>query len=866
MKSILLKKKLLIIMALAIGSVSCSQQKWPGVDNFEVSWELISNTYHEQARVKASFVLENKSDFTLNEENWELYFNQNPRTLIRTNEESRAQVERISGDWYRIVPMEGFSLAPGERVEIIYENHAWWIKESDAPKGLYFVLKDSRGHETIAEVGNYTIMPFDRDEQIVRHRNDHKPHPDPATRYEQNKNLTLLPAEELLPFIPTPYYMTAVSENVVFVREPIIYYQEGLEFEANYLKKHLEELCNCNITAREGFSGGSYAIDLVVDEITVNGKSNEAYRLTINKDHNITVKGSDAAGVFYGIQSLTSMGQSAIMTSGGEGLPVLTIEDAPRFGWRGVHVDMARNFHSKESILKVMDIMAWYKLNVMHMHLTEDEGWRIEIKALPELTAVGGQRGHTTKDAPAVHPSYGSGPFPHAEGSFGSGYYTQEDFVEILKYATERHIQVIPEINMPGHSRAAIKAMEARYQYFMDRGDEAAAEEFRLIDPEETSEYISAQLFDDNVVNVARESAYRFFETVLDEIIAMYEQAGAPLDILHVGGDEVPSGAWSNSPMIEEKMKELPHITKPANMHAYFSERVTEILKDRNLKKAGWEEVALKVDQDGQLVPNVSFADGNMIPFVWNNLWGAQDLGYRLANRGFPVVFNHVTAFYLDLAYDNDPEEPGLYWAGFVNQKSPWHYNPFNVFQTTTRDHMWRTVDIEEEYRDMERLNPDARENILGLQVQLWSETIIGHQLLESFLLPRLISFAETAWAPERSWETMPAGPRYEREVQRQWNIFANTLGSRELHRLSQLFGGYHYRVPLPGAIVEDGMLKANIELPGLTIRYTTDGTEPTRTSREYQGPVEVDAPVIKLRAFDRSGHHSRTVEISAGS
>lgn len=193
-------------------------------------------------------------------------------------------------------------------------------------------------------------------------------------------------------------------------------------------------------------------------------------------------------------------------------VPVVNIQDFPRFSYRGVHLDVSRNFHSQESVFKMIDILAFYKINTLHLHLTDDEGWRIEIESLPELTRVGGQRGHTTKDAPALHPSYGSGPHPYAPQTYGSGYYTREEYIEILRYAHKRHITVIPEINLPGHARAAIKAMEARYEYFMSKGDEKAANEFRLIDPEETSEYLSAQLFTDNVVNVARESVYHFLK------------------------------------------------------------------------------------------------------------------------------------------------------------------------------------------------------------------------------------------------------------------------------------------------------------------------------------------------------------------
>lgn len=844
---------------------SCSSQKWPGSRDISITWEVLSNTYSEQAKVKAEFVIENNSQIALDDQNWELYFNKSPRFLLSVDEASHARVEQISGDWYRVYPVEGFSLAPGERVSIVYENRYWWIKETDAPKGLYFVFTDDQQEETIVEVDNFRIIPFEREEQLTRHQRDREPVPSPDILFAQNQKMAKLQAEELIPVIPSPYFYIREDSSIPFNSDYAIVYEEELAFEARYLQEQLKEMYHLDVELRKGTSGHENTIVLSLGDIVVNNKDTEVYTLEINTGNPIAITGADAAGIFYGVQSFLALfdPQLALHPSEEILLPVVRIEDAPRFGYRGVHVDVSRNFHSVASLKKTMDILAFYKINTLHLHLTDDEGWRLEIPGLPELTEVGGQRGHTSKEAAALHPSYGSGPVAYAEGSHGSGYYTSDEFIELLQYARQRHITVVPEINMPGHARAAIKAMEARYRYYMERGDEAAAEEFRLIDPEETSEYLSAQLFTDNVVNVARESTYRFFETVLDEVIDMYRAADAPLEIIHVGGDEVPSGAWTASPMIDEKMATLPHINRPANMHAYFTQRTLEIIRARGLKMAGWEEVALEEAPDGGHIPNTRFADGNVIPYVWNNLWGAQDLAYRLANRGFPVVLSHVTAFYFDLAYSKDPVEPGLYWAGFVNTRNAWFYSPYNVFQTTIKDNMGNSVDPETEYRGMERLTPAARENIMGVQAQMWSETIIGPERLEYYLLPKLAGFAESAWAAPRSWETTDGPVRSMEEVEQQWNQFANTLGQRELPRLSNLFGGFSYRIPPPGGIIENEKLLANVEFPGLMVRYTLDGSEPDENASLYTEPVPVAGETIKLKAFDATGKSSRTVNVS---
>ncbi|HRN56495.1 MAG TPA: family 20 glycosylhydrolase, partial [Agriterribacter sp.] len=157
-------------------------------------------------------------------------------------------------------------------------------------------------------------------------------------------------------------------------------------------------------------------------------------------------------------------------------VPFVTIDDAPRFGFRSVHLDVSRNFQEKETIFRVLDVMAQYKLNHFLLYTSEDEGWRVEIPGLPELTEVGAQRAHVSSiDAPGLHPAYGSGPFAYDKGHYGSGFYTRKDFIEILEYAKKRHIKVIPELNFPGHARAAIKSMEARYQRLMKEGKEEEA-------------------------------------------------------------------------------------------------------------------------------------------------------------------------------------------------------------------------------------------------------------------------------------------------------------------------------------------------------------------------------------------------------
>ncbi len=846
----------LIMVGCSTSSIDYSSAK-----NVALKWELISNITEIEGAFEAKFFIKNNSEIELTN-NWKLFFNINGRKIIDPGSPQSAKVEHINGDWFQLIPNQEFSLKPNESAEISYRGMAGVIKTSDAPLGTYFVFYgENDAKQQIVEV-DCEILPFTKPNQINRNREDKEPIPSPSYRYLNNNGLTKITRDKLLKIIPSPVELKKLNGSTKIDENWIISHGSGLENEANFLAEKLKSLTGSTFK----ISNSSHVknnIILKTSKFSVNGKNKEAYHLNINKDE-ILINGSDAAGVFYGVQSLLSLVPLDAYLNQLKSINFerVVIHDSPRFGFRGLHMDISRNFQSKETILRVLDIISFYKLNKFLFYITEDEGWRLEIPDLPELTEIGGQRKHTNSyNDPVLHPSYGSGPFAYAKGKHGSGYITKSDFIEILKYAKSRHIQVIPEVNFPGHSRAAIKSMEIRYNRLMAEGKEKEANEYRLIDPNDKSVYLSAQLYKDNVVSVARESTYQFYKKVMDEISLMYGEAGLKLTDIHAGGDEVPEGAWTDSPMADEIMKQNPEYSDPKNLQAYFFERLLETLKESNYKIHGWEEVALLKNSDGNYEPNSEFANKNVIPYVWNNLSGNQDLTYRIANAGYDVVMCPVSNFYFDLAYDKDPKEPGLYWAGFVRTKDAWSFAPFDIFKTTTHTASGREIDTKKEYAGMERLKSEARKRIIGVEAQLWSETIKGRDMLEYYILPKLFGFAESAWSKERDWETIENKNEREQSMNFHWNIFANTLAQKELPRLSYLNNGYNYRLPLPGAIKENGKLLANIEFPGLDLRYTIDGSVPCSNSIVFNGPIEVSSQ-IKMKAFDTSGKGSRTIVI----
>ncbi len=284
---------------------------------------------------------------------------------------------------------------------------------------------------------------------------------------------------------------------------------KGLDNEARYLAHELQAILGKAPRITDRVTPGKPGIVLASAARSVPG----AYTLRVTSDQ-VRIEAGSAEGVFYGIQSFKTL-LPAVAWAGAKGsvsVNGVVVDDAPRFPHRAFFMDVCRNFQEKEQILKLLDAMALYKLNVLHFHITDDEGWRLEIPSLPELIAVGARRGHTTDNANFLQPSFGSG--PDVNHSKGTGYYTREDYIEILRYATERHITVIPEIETPGHARAAIKSMDARYNRLMKAGQPKEAREYLLRDTADRSEYRSVQGWNDNIINVAMPSVYKFWSTL----------------------------------------------------------------------------------------------------------------------------------------------------------------------------------------------------------------------------------------------------------------------------------------------------------------------------------------------------------------
>jgi len=829
-----------------------------------INWELVKNGTNAegQNRQTAILTIKNIGQAAL-ANNWAIYFNQISGPVPGNATSGNVEMIHVNGDFYGVKPSDGFKLGVGEEITIEYQGANWATKKSDAPSGIYAVFVDGNGKELAPQpIKNYTISPFVKPEQLNRAAADKFPIPTNEYRYKENAKLTKLGKGELLPIIPSPVKATIGKGILELTNDFSIAYFGELQGEADFLVAQLEEL-GLEVKTYDGGTKGNKSILLSTVSTPIVGKSKEAYRLKVDPENEtITIEGTDAAGVFYGIQSLMSLMPNEVYQQKNTRISFneLLVEDAPRFEYRGLMLDVSRNFHSKKLVKKLLTLMANYKLNKFHFHLTDDEGWRLEIPDLPELTEIGAKRGHTLDETDRLQPAYGSG--PNMDAAAGTGYYTVADYIEILKFAQARHIEVIPEIDVPGHSRSCIIPMRVRHDRLIAAGKEVEAKQYLLNDENDKSEYRTAQSYNDNVINVCMESTYTFFEKVVDEIVEMHNMAGVPLKMLHTGGDEVPGGAWQKSPICADLVANNKGVEGDVvGMTNYFLKRLSKILAKKNLAVGGWEEIGLHLAGHGApRRPNPEFVNDRFVPFVWNSIfgWGGEDIAYQLANLGYPVVLCNASNLYFDLSYDKDPENAGLYWAGYVNTRTAYDFVPFDLFKTAQMGRYGEKLDRAALAKGKAKLNSKAQKNVLGIQGQLWSETLISPERLELSTFPKLMGLAERAWAQQPAWATDADEDKRFTNLEKDWNQFTNTIGQKEMTRMDYLSGGVGYYIPPAGAKIEAGKLYANTAFPGLSIRYTIDGSEPTVTSQEYTEPIEVKGDV-KLKVFSGGGNSSRT-------
>ena len=496
------------------------------------------------------------------------------------------------------------------------------------------------------------------------------------------------------------------------------------------------------------------------------------YRITV-KDGKASVESNDADGAYYAEVTLANLRRNA----GGAKLEDMVIEDWPDMAVRGLMLDVSRNFTSKKDVLKLLDIMAHYKANVFHLHFGDDEGWRVEIPGIPELTSFGGFRSipeiaedGSIREVDGLKPAYTLGAGRDDRKTAGNGFYSRKDFIEILRYAAERHITVIPEFDTPGHSRAAIKSVE---KYFERTGDAS----YMLSEPGDTSKYTSVQGYHDNVINVALPSTYNFIAKVFDEFISMYEEAGLKMEMIHIGGDEVPDGCWDGAPACQALMAQNGW-TSYIDLDRYYFTRLEELAAERGIKLAGWQEAALNLRKN----------------LAYVNIWNVRvrnrliETPYRYANEGIGVVLSNAPNTYADMAYNYGLTERGATWSGYIDERRAFSLLPYDIYRSIRWDDKCRPVDLTRS--DDDRTALERPENILGIQTQLWTETVRDFDHVTYYFFPKIVGSFERAWNASPSWQgsTVPDDPAFVED----FNRFQSILVEHEYPYYEKL--GINYR------------------------------------------------------------------------
>lgn len=790
----------------------------------------------------AQFILTNTGAQALPAQGWALYFD--CEEGVETGAVAGGfTFDQLAGTFYRMRPHAGFSgLASGQNVTVPFVMSGAAHNPAQAPIGPYFALDNAPG--SAVAVSDYTVAPLTADPGART----------PEQTYERNALITAVPADALPPVLPTPQRYQRGEGYLHWTSMPAVIAPASLRAEAATARAMLAPHFAAGAAHARGQAGAIASLRLTVVRLP-SQTSPEAYELRVDPRRGVTVRGNSAAGVARGLESLHQLLPIAPGVAQPVLLPALRIEDAPRFAYRGVMLDVARNFQSKAAVLHVLDLMVRFKLNVFHFHLTDDEGWRIEIPGLPELTAIGARRGHVGAVVDRLPPAYGSG--PDVDSPFGSGYYSRADYIAILRYAAARHINVIPEIEMPGHARSAVVAMAERARRLAAQG-RADADQYLLNDRADHSEYQSAQRYHDNVMNPALPSTYAFIAHVVAEVAAMHRAAGVPLHALHVGGDELPGGAWERSPACAE-LKQREHLGSRADVWDYFYGKVARLLRSQGLRASGWEELGTVRQQLAgreQVLPNQHFLGHGFTLYVWRNIEGSEDLAYRLANAGYDTVLAPATRLYLDMAPYPSADEAGQTWAAYVDLDTVFDYIPYDDNRVAP--------DSPVRLAGMERLSDAGKRHVLGIEAPLFSETLNDGSRLDYMLMPRLVAAAERAWAPDPEWTSQSDPAQAARLYALAWSAFVSKLGLEVLPRLDAEMPDLHYRLPPPGLKRVGGHVLVNEQIPGLELHYTVDGSVPTRQSPIVSGPIAA-AGAVRVAAFDHNGRAGRSAQLDAG-
>ncbi len=448
---------------------------------------------------------------------------------------------------------------------------------------------------------------------------------------------------------------------------------------ADFLASMVNRVTGSSLEVTEGSSKGGGRVAMFIDENAGTGK--EGYILSV-KPRKIIITAETPAGLFYAVQSIRQLLPPEIESKSEVpgvrlAVPACEITDNPRFVYRGMHLDVARHMFPMEYIKRYIDMIALHKMNHFHWHLTEDQGWRIEIKKYPLLTEIGAYR----KETLIGHG--GRRPFEFDGKPYG-GYYTQEEVKEIVEYARQRFITVIPEIELPGHSVAALAA----YPELSCTGG--------------PFEVVTRWGVFEDVYCAGKEKTFEFLQDVFDEVIELF-----PSTYIHIGGDEVPKTRWKACPDCQQRIKD-EGLANEEELQSYFIKRIEDYLLTKDRRIIGWDEIL-----EGGLAPQATVMS-------WRGTRG----GIAAAKMGHDVIMTPSSHLYLD-HYQTEPEGEPLAIGGYSPLEWVYSYEPLPS-----------------------ELTPEEHHYILGLQGNLWAEYLKTPDHMEYMAYPRMFAIAETGWSP----------------------------------------------------------------------------------------------------------------------
>lgn len=515
----------------------------------------------------------------------------------------------------------------------------------------------------------------------------------------------MLTAQEIA-LTPQPAHLTVKDGRFEFgnqLKAKVAPYQgDSIRMVFESFKKKLQEATGIKVSSTQKEAKARIILDLNPQLPA------EAYKLNVSKEQ-VRIEASRPAGFYYALQTLKQLMPCNVMAGVATSdhsqwsLPSVEIEDAPRFEWRGFMLDEGRHFFGKDEIKRVIDMMAIYKMNRFHWHLTEDQGWRIEIKKYPKLTETGAWRNSKVLAYGDVKP----------DGERYGGFYTQKDIKEIVAYAKKKFIEIIPEIDIPGHSQAAV----------------AAYPEFLACDPENKHEVWLQQGISTDVINVANPKAMQFAKDVIDELTELF-----PFNYIHLGGDECPTNKWQKNDECKKLLSEIGS-SNFRDLQIYFYKQLKDYIAtkpaDQQRQLIFWNEV---------LHGNTSILGNDITIMAWI---GANAAAEQAAKQGMNTILSPQIPYYINRKQSKLPTEP------------------------MSQGHGTETVEAVYNYQPLKDVDAALQPYYKGVQANFWTEWVTEPSVLEYLMLPRLAAVAEAGWTPQekRNYEDFKERIRKDAEL-----------------------------------------------------------------------------------------------------